>query len=273
MTAMFFGSFVLGCGQAPQEEVLTITGSTSFQPALMECARMFEESHAGVRVIVNGGGSVAGVAAVLSGTAELGALSRSLSEEEQDDVFEFVPTVIAYDGIALVVNSENPVTNLTAPQIEGIFSGAIVNWKEVGGVEGAILPIRKNTGDGTQNVFEEHFELRKRVSSSMLTISSNVETLSTVERENGAIAFLSIGAVERAENSRTGVKYLLLDGVTPTVDNVKNRTYPLIRPLMLVSKGNPIGRGKEFIEFVLSPAGQKIMKREDFVPIEATEAK
>lgn len=271
----FLGAILIlplfGCGKKEPVARLNIAGSSTIQPALAECARLCESGNFGAKINVEGGGSLTGIATVMSGTADLGALSRALNEEEEQ--FDLVPTIIAYDGLAMVVNADNPIADLTETMVRGIFLGQIVNWSEIGGPDLRIVPIRKEKSHGTQKVFEEHFQLGKMMKADMLTIGPNSQAMLEIARDSGAIAFVSIGAIDRAEATGARIKRVSLGGVMPTKESVKDKTYPLTRPLLLITKGNPEPLEQKFIDFVLSPPGQAVFEREDFIRVGSAELK
>lgn len=262
----------VGCGSStdsqPQEQYdnnnnaelsgsIQIAGSTSVQPLSEELAMEFMSKHPKVKINVAGGGSGAGIKAAQEGTADIGASSRELKPEEKN-VKEFV---IAKDGIAVIVNPENPVSNLTIEQIRSIFSGEVTNWKDVGGSDAPITVVIREDGSGTRGAFEE-IVLGKDVKfTDKAIVQNSTGALRTaVSTTPDAIGFISLGSLNDE------VKALQVDGVSISKENILNNSYKLARPFIYMTKEEPTGLVKSFIDFVLSSEGQKIVER-DFIPV------
>jgi len=237
---------------------VTTSGSTTVQPVSERLAEAFMAIYPKVNVVVQGGGSSVGIKAATDGTVDIGASSRELKTAEKPGLVE---TVIAWDGIAIIAHPSQSIGNLTKQQIIDIFSGKITNWKEVGGADKKITVVSREEGSGTRGAFEELVltSANKMVATAILQ-SSNGAIKTTVAGDPAAIAYLSCGYIDAT------VKVVNVDGVAGTVANVKNGTYKIIRPLLYVTKGEPAGLGKEFIDFCLSDAGQQIVA-EDYITI------
>jgi len=239
---------------------ISIVGSTSVQPLAEELAKAFMADNPRVDITVAGGGSGAGIKAVQAGQAEIGTSSRELKEEERDGL---AVTVIAKDGIAVVVNPGNRITNLDLAQIAGIYGGRIKTWQDVGGADAPIVLVGREAGSGTRGAFEELVLGPKPAASNLIVQGSTGAVRQTVAVSKNAIGYISLGRVDRT------VKALKINGVIPSEADVLNKTYPIGRPFLLLTKGPPKGLVKEFIGFVLSAKGQSVVAQE-FVPVGET---
>lgn len=247
--------FVPGCGKGESHGV-NIVGSTSVQPFAELLAEEYLAKHVEENVEVQGGGSTAGLQAVVNGLADIGMCSRTLSTEE---AAEFQGAVIARDGLAIVVNPVNPVADLTTEQLRGLFSGTIRNWKEVGGLDGPVRPITREEGSGTRDSFVHLVMGKERISRRALTQESNGAMKELVKGDTAAIGYMSLGMVGDE------LKTVRVDGVEPTAANVLAGTYKLARPFLFVTQGEISPEARRFFDYVLSPEGQKALEAEGLV--------
>jgi len=243
------------CGRHDRQSV-NIVGSTSIQPFAELLAEDYMRKNPGERVEVQGGGSTAGLQAVANGLAAIGMCSRLLKAEEAG---QFTPTVIARDGLAVVVNPANPVSGLTLEQIRGLFSGRIRNWKDVGGKDGPVRPITREEGSGTRESFVNLVMAGERISRAALNQESNGAVKELAKGDPAAIGYMSLGLVG------TELKAVSIDGAQPTAQNVLAGKYKLVRPFLFVTQGTPGQRAQKFVNFVLSPEGQGILESEGLV--------
>ncbi|NPV26307.1 MAG: phosphate ABC transporter substrate-binding protein [Firmicutes bacterium] len=256
-------TLVVGCGTSSQSESdkskvteITIAGSTSVQPISEVLAQAFMAKHPEIKVNVQGGGSTAGIQAAKTGTANIGSSSRELKSEEKG----LVETMICKDGIAVVVNPKNEVKNLTIDQIRKIYKGEITNWKQVGGADKEINVVTREAGSGTRGAFEELVMGKDNpISSKAIVQNSTGAVRTTVAGDVNAIGYVSLASLNES------VKALSVDGVEPTVENVKNGTYKISRPFLYLTKEPPAGAVKTFIDFVMSPEGQSLIQKEGLV--------
>jgi phosphate transport system substrate-binding protein len=239
-----------------QTRAVSVVGSTSVQPFAELLAEEYATKNPHENVEVQGGGSTAGLQAVANGLADIGMCSRSLSPAEAG---EFTATIIARDGLAIVVNPANPVSNLTTAQLCGIFSGSIQNWKEVGGQDGPVRPITREEGSGTRESFVHLVMAKERISRRALTQESNGAVKELVKGDLAAIGYMSLGLVGRE------LKAVQVDGVEPTSANVLAGTYKLARPFLFVTKGSIGPEARGFFDYVLSPESQKTLETEGLV--------
>ena len=236
---------------------ITEAGSTTVQPVAESLAAAFMAKYPDITVVIQGGGSSTGVKSAAEGTVDIGAASRELKESEIGTVVEHV---LARDGIAIVAHPSQSVSNLTKEQVMQIFSGEITNWSEVGGANEDINVVSREEGSGTRAAFEEMVMGDALITATAILQPSNGAVRTTVAGDPNAIGFLSFGYID------SSVKALSIDGVAGTVANAKNGTYPIVRPLLFLTKGQPTGIVKEFIDFCLGPEGQAIVA-EDYIPV------
>ena len=236
---------------------INIAGSTSIQELAEQLGEAFGEvTSGGVLVNVQGGGSGAGVTSATDGVADIGTVSRELKDDEKGGLNEYT---IAVDAIALVVNPNNTVENLTSEQVTAIFKGEIANWSEVGGPDAPITVINREAGSGTRGAFGELLELEKDgeysyFTADAVTFDSTGKVKAEVAKNESAIGYISLGSVDDT------VKDVQLDGKQPTIENIKTGDYALQRPfLMVTNKANESELGKAFIDWALSDEGQGIV--------------
>lgn len=249
--------FITGCSQVDSGRKITIAGSTSIEPFADKWAEVYMEKYPYTIVNVQGGGSSAGIQAVQSGVADIGTSSRELKPEEKD----LNEIIIAYDGLAIIVNSDNNINYLTIKQVKQIFSGQIRNWQEFGGNNKVITVVTREDGSGTRGTFQELVMENERIFKGAIVQDSNGTVREIVANDPNAIGYISLGLV----NDK--VKALSLDGIIATDENIINKKYMLVRPFLFVTKNTPTGAVKNFIDFVLSQEGQKLIKEEGLIPV------
>jgi len=269
-----------GCGSSAEKNVdvnknsaineeglkghVTLVGSTSVTPVAQEIAEAFMKKNPNVKVDVQGVGSSAGIKAAHDKTADLGMSSRNLKSGEKE--WNLDEHIIAFDGIAVVVNPKNTVSELTKEQVRDIFEGKIKNWKELGGVDKEILVISREAGSGTRGAFEELLELQKKnsdgkkvsaVVKEALVAEGNGAVKANVAKKEYAIGYLSLSYVDST------VKTVNIDGYDPTVENIIAGKYNISRPFLLLSNGELSDVAKAYLDFVLSEEGQNIVAKKN----------
>ena len=245
----------VGCDSASRRSV-GLLGSTSLQPFAEVLGEHYAKKTPGQFVEVQGGGSTAGLQAASHGLADIGMCSRALTAEE---IRHFTPILIARDGLAIVVNAENPVVGLSLGQLRALFAGRVLNWKDVGGKDGPVRPITREEGSGTRESFVRLVMGDDRISRRALTQESKGAVKELVKGDLSAIGYMSLGLVGNE------LKALRVDNVQPTVKNVLAGSYTLVRPLLFVTKGAPGPAAQKFVDFVLSPEGQGLLEAEGLV--------
>lgn len=246
-----------GCGSRGRNTI-TLAGSTAFQPFAEKLAEHYLTIHPEASVNVQGGGSAVGIQAALSGAAQIGMADLVQLPEEAKAL---TATVVARDGIAIVVHPANPVSGVTATQARDIFVGRITNWKELGGPDAGIRVICREEGSGTRRSFDQLVLGGDRVSPQALFQNSNGTVREAVANDPNSVGYVSIGLVNKK------VKALLWNGVAATNEDVRNGTYPLARPIYFLTRGEPAPPVRQFIDFVLSTKGQEILAAEGLIRV------
>ncbi len=242
---------------------LTLTGSSTLAPLVAEIGKRFEALHSAVRVDVQSGGTSRGIADARAGTAEIGMVSRELTADERADLLGHA---IARDGVCMIVNAENPVSELSDQQIVGIYLGRITRWSEVGGPEAEITVVNKAEGRATLAVFSEHFGIDPQAIQADVVIGENEQGILTVAGDPHAIGYVSIGTAETEARGGAQIRLLPIGGVPASSASLESGRYALARPLQLVTLGPPDGLSHAFIEYCRSSAVHDLVRELGFVP-------
>jgi len=248
----------------PTAEISTVsvTGSTTVQPLAEKLAEAFMTENTGIRIDVQGGGSSVGVKAAGEGTSNIGMASREIKDSEMVDFPNLKVFVIARDGIAIVAHPDTKVSDLTVEQVRDIFSGKVTNWKEFGGEDQNIVVVSREEGSGTRAAFEEMVMGKDvMITASAILQPSNGSIRTTVSTTPFSIGYMSFGYLDET------VKSLSINGVAPTEQNAADGTYPIVRPLNMLTNGEPTGAVKAFLDFILSEAGQKLVSEDGYIPV------
>jgi phosphate transport system substrate-binding protein len=266
VVVILIGAYAAGFFGGDQEiETLSVTGSTTVLPIVQLTAEKYMDLHSTVNILVSGGGSSVGVKSVGEGTADMGMASRDMKDEEKTSYPDVKPIVVARDGIAVIVHPSNPVSSLTVEEIKGIYKGIYTNWSELGSDDMEIVVIGRDSASGTREFFWTEVMDKEDFVATMLEKNSNGAVKQTVSQTPGAIGYVGLGYIDetvKAVKVREGSRE-----IEPTVENVKNGSYPISRSLYLLVKGEPTGLAKDFIDFILSEEGQRIVEEEGFVPV------
>lgn len=248
---------------APTIEKLVLTGSSTVAPLAVEIGKRFESLHGNVRVDVQTGGSSRGISDARAGLADIGMASRALKDNERD----LLSFTIALDGISIILHKTNPVNALDKQQIIDIYTGKITHWKTVGGNDAPITVVNKAEGRSTLELFLHYFGLKNTDVKPHVVIGDNQQGIKTVIGNPGAIGYVSVGTAEYEAGQGAAIKLLPLAGIAASVENVRNRSFPLSRPLNLVTRAEPAGLTKTFIEFARSPEVNDLIEAQYFVPV------
>jgi phosphate transport system substrate-binding protein len=241
---------------------VTVSGSTTVQPLAEKLAEAFMTANTGVRVDVQGGGSSVGVKAAGQGTSNIGMASREIKESEMIEFPNLNVVVIARDGIAIVAHPDTPISGLTVEQVRDIFSGKIANWKDLGGEDQNIIVVSREEGSGTRGAFEEMVMGEDAlIAATAILQASNGSIRTTVATTPNSIAYLSFGYLDDT------VKSISISGIAPTEPNAADGSYPIVRPLNMLTNGEPAGNVKAFLDFILSEAGQKLVVEDGYIPV------
>ncbi|ADQ07289.1 phosphate binding protein [Caldicellulosiruptor hydrothermalis 108] len=257
LSLLLFGCKNVGNEAQKSKNSITVAGSTSVQPLADDLAKAFMEKHPDTKIEVQGGGSGVGIKSAKDGVADIGTSSRELKPEEKG-LHEYK---IAIDGIAIVVHPSNPIDNLSADQIKDIYTGKIKNWKDVGGKDAQIVVVTREEGSGTRGAFEELVMGGSSISDSAVVQPSTGAVKQSVSQDPNAIGYISMGVLD------SSVKAVKIEGVEATEDNVKNGKYKLQRPFLFLTKDEPQGLVKEFIDFALSNEGQTIVEKYHYIKV------
>jgi phosphate transport system substrate-binding protein len=255
ITVMLVGMLaVAAMGNGTIKETINIVGSTSVQPLAEKLAEAFMQKDTGVKITVQGGDSAIGMKRIMAGATDIGACSRELKPEEQD----LYSTRIAQDGIAVIVNKTNPVTNLSREQLKKIYSGEYQNWKAVGGPDRKIIAVNREIGSGTRESFEELVMGKYQINSGDFPVQPSTGAVQL------AVAFIkeTVGYASLGSLDLKVVKTVAIDNISCTGTNILTKKYKLQRPLLFVTKEAPAGKVGAFINWVLGVEGQKIVVKE-----------
>jgi phosphate transport system substrate-binding protein len=252
-------------GGALAAESIVIKGSTTVLPIAQGTLEAFMKANPGVQISLSGGGSGEGIKALIDKTTDIATSSREIKDKEielaKSKGVNPVAHVVAFDAIIPVVHPKNKVTNLSIDQLSQIYQGKITNWKEVGGEDLQIVVISRDSSSGTFESWD-HFVMKKaKVTPRAQMLASNGALVTAVAKNKYAIAYLGIGYVNKS------VKPLIVNGIKASVQTAMSREYPMSRELYMYTNGEPEGSMAKYIAFVKSPAGQKIVAKEGFVPI------
>jgi phosphate transport system substrate-binding protein len=290
LVAVFVSTTCFGA----EDQRITVAGSSTVRPIVQKASEAFCKANPQVKFIIGGGGSGHGVKSAGTSKVKLGMASRDLKDKETKQYKDLVPIKVGLDGIAVIINGKNPITKITRQQVQDIYTGKITNWKDVGGADTPILLISKEEGRSTLELFLKYFGLEgkeiaqgkrkvmvhrikppkgskasddgySKVTATL--IGPNRQALGYISTKPTAIAYVSVGTAQEVAAKGGRIKLLELDGVKATVANVASETYPLRRPLNVITKGPAEGDVKKFIDFILSDAGQKIVNGLEFVPL------
>jgi phosphate transport system substrate-binding protein len=248
-------------------EKLVIKGSDTLGAKLVpQLAEQFKAQHPGTTFDIAAEGSTTGIAAIIDGTAQIGMSSRRAKPAEVGAAsakgVQMKPTIVAYDGIAVIVNSGNPIKSLTKKQVEQIFTGEVTDWSGVGGSGGKISVYTRNTSSGTYSDFKELAMKKRDYAGGSQKMAGNEQIAAEVGKNPNGVGYVGL-----AYTKASGIKVMSIDGVLPSVQTVHAKTYPYARPTFYYTNGEPNGLAKQFLDFTISGAGQKIVGQVGFVPI------
>jgi len=257
--------------EAPAAEAqgIFLKGSDTVLPLAQAEAEDFMIAYPEKSVTVTGGGSGVGIAALIDGEVDIATASREMKADEIEAAkangINPVENTIAIDGISVIVNPENPVSELTFDQLRGIYNGSISNWKDVGGEDKSIVVISRDSSSGTYEYFKEAVLLGDEYRPDALTQPATGGIVSEVSQNPNAIGYIGVAYLDES------IKALSLDGGNgseyPSSENIISGAYPLSRPLYFYTDGEPSGLTKEFIDYVMSEDGQSLVLEIGYFPI------
>lgn len=263
-------------GAAPDSGSLQILGSETMRPVVTACAEAFMTRHPQADIIVRGGGSGDGVAALLHGMADIGMTSRPLTAKERDYAasrgIDLAVWELALDGVAIVVHASNPLAALPLDRLRAVFTGQIGNWRELGGGDRAILVYGRAAGSGTASLFTEKVLAGEAEAPGAQKLATNEAIVAEVAARPDAIGYTGLGAVRNA-GSRIRLVALGPDAaspaVLPTPENLRAGAYPLGRNLSFGTAGTISATARAFIETCAGPNGHALIQRAGYVPVQA----
>ena len=259
-------SLFAGCGQKANDNgtttggTVSTDGSTSMEKVIGALGESFIEANSGTTFTYNPTGSGSGIQAVSEGRCDIGLSSRALKDDEKASGLK--ETIVALDGIAIIVNPQNPVKDLSLEQIAKIYTGEITNWKDVGGEDAEIVLIGREAGSGTRDGFESITET-KDACQYRQELTSTGDVITTVSQNPNAIGYASLAAI------KDSVKALTVNGVAPTEATVKDGTYLVQRPFVLVTKEGAAlsDTAQKFFDFATSADAASIISAAGAVPV------
>src|ERR1700712_3833887 len=243
---------------AAHADKLVIKGSDTLGAKLVpQLAAQLKAQTTGTTFDIAAEGSTTGIAAITDGTAQIGMSSRRAKPAEvaaaSGKGVNMKPTIVAYDGIAVIVNQGNPIKGLSKKQVEQIFTGEVTDWSALGGSGGKISVYTRNTSSGTYSDFKELAMKKRDYAGGSQKMAGNEQIAAEVGKNPNGIGYVGL-----AYTKAGGIKVMPIDGVLPSVQSVHAKTYPYARPTFYYTNGDPTGLAKQFLDFTISAAGQKI---------------
>ena len=247
---------ILAMSFTSNSSTINIVGSTSVQPTAEKLVEVYKESHPDSNINVQGGGSSVGIKSAQDGSAEIGTSSKELDDNEKQglEVYE-----LGNDGIVIAVHPENSVSDLSTEELKGIFSGEITNWDEVGGNDGEINLITREEGSGTLDAFKSIVMGDSELKNDAIVQSSTEAVKQSVSQDPNAIGFVSFAHMS------DDVKAISVNGIIPSEETIADNSYELQRPFLFMTHGEPTGEVKEFIDWVMSEEGSKVLYEEKII--------
>ncbi len=271
------GSRTVEAGAPALTKTIEDIGSDTIVNLALAWAEAYQKVKPDIRISVSGGGSGTGLAALINGTADIANASRKIKDEERADAekngIQPVEIEIARDAIAVIVHPGNPVTQLTLQQISAIYSGQITNWREVGGEDRPIVRLSRESNSGTHVYFlEEVVRLGQKDNKTLfspdtLLLPSSEGITAEVRQNPNAIGYDGLGYVTPDVQTLAVARRPGDPAVKPSIESVNNGTYPIARPLFMYTPGEPAGEVRQYLDWILGPAGQQIVGQLGFVPL------
>jgi len=254
-----------------QKQTIKISGSTTLLPIVQAAADTYMKAHPDADIQISGGGSGVGIQAIGAKTVDIGMTSREVTAAEMTKYPSFVVTAVAQDGVAIVVNPANTIPYITLDQAKGIYLGKITKWSEITGADvpgtnNQIVIVGRDSASGTRTYFDQTVLGTATATNKMLEKNSNGAVLQTVAQTPGAVGYISIGFVSK-DVKALPIWYNAQKIISPTLANVKDLSYPMSRNLYVITNGQPTGLAGDFIKYILSADGQKIVVDQGYVAL------
>ena len=265
-TILLLAAALLATGASAADK-LVIKGSDTLGAKLVPMlAEDYKAKNPGVTFEIAAEGSTTGIAAITDGTAQIGMSSRRAKPTEISAAtakgVSMKPTIVAFDGIGVIINGGNPLASLTKRQVEQIFAGDITDWSQVGGAAGKISIYTRNTSSGTYSDFKDLAMKKRDYASSSQKMAGNEQIAAEVAKNPNGIGYVGLAYL-----SDPGIKTVSIEGLMPTEATVLAGKYPYSRPTFYYTNGEPTGEAAKFVEFTLSDEGQKTVRKVGFVPV------
>ncbi len=263
--SILFLAALAAAGFARADSKLVIKGSDTLGAKLVPSLKeAYVAKNAGVTFEIAAEGSTTGIAAIIDGTAQIGMSSRRATPVEMSQAqakgVTLRPTVVALDGIGVIVNANSPIAKLTKRQVEQIFAGDITDWSAVGGSPGKISVYTRNTSSGTFKDFKDLAMNKRDYAPSSQKMAGNEQIAAEVAKNPAGVGYVGLAYIHDP-----GVKAVSIDGALPTKESVLKMTYPLARPTFYYTNGEPAGEAAKFLDFTLSDEGREIVEKTGFV--------
>jgi phosphate transport system substrate-binding protein len=255
-----------GCSSVQQQNTIRISGSDTMLKLMQELATVYMLKNPDVAIYVNGGGTAAGIENLISGNADICTASRYLKPEEGRKLAEYYGSLglyylIAKDALSIYLNKNNPVRSISSAQLRDIYNCSITNWSEMGGNDAPIQLVLRPASSGTHYYFKEHVLLGDEYCEKNAIFKTTTdEVLKYVETNENAIGYGGVGF-------KNGVKHVRIDNINPEIRNARNDKYPITRYLHLFTTNQPRGKIKDFINWVLSPEGQRVINNSGYISL------
>ncbi|MGW1771998.1 phosphate ABC transporter substrate-binding protein [Streptomyces sp. NPDC002104] len=271
--ALLLAALMTGCADstdAAGSAALQASGSTTVAPVAADAAEALKPKGLNITVATQGG-SAGGISQLGAGQINVALSSKPLSDQDRKTYpkVDFVSTQIGSDAVGIIVTKEvadGGVKSLTKEQVKGLFEGKITNWSAVGGPDLKVFVYDKEPGRGTREVLDKFVYAGEKPppppqSDNYAVVGGNLETLNKLKSTRGSVGPLSTGFIE----GHAELVAVPLEGVAPTLENVKSSKYPMTRPLFMITNGQPKGSTKQYIDYVLSPEGQKLLPKHGYL--------
>lgn len=270
---------VAGCSRKGKDSpsVLQIKGSDTMVNLTQAWAEEYMKRNPGTSIAVTGGGSGTGISSLISNTCDIAQVSREMKNAEiqlaRGKGIEPKKIVVALDGLAVIVHPSNPVTSLTLDQLADIYTGKVTSWAQLGGKDEKIVLLSREVKSGTHVYFKEHVlqhgdaTNKAEFTPQALLLPSSQAIADEAAQNTSAIGYYGMGYISPKVKVVHVAKSATEPAVAPTIESVQNGAYPISRPLIMYTKGEPAGIAKAFLDFVESKEGQDVVRRLDFVPV------
>jgi phosphate transport system substrate-binding protein len=241
---------------------LVVTGSSTVYPLMTDIVRRFKRLNPGVSIDVRSGGSAKGIADLRGGVSDIAMVSRQLADHERD-LFAFP---LCRDGAAIVVHRSNPLTGLSSQQLSELLTGHLTDWKQLGAHPGAIKVAWRTEGQAIPELIQQQLRLRPEEIRSHTTFFENADAIGFVANDRNAVTAVALGVAERSVKSGVAIKLLAYQGVPASTRAIRDRTYSLSRPLILVTRSTPTALQKRLVDYAASGAVTDLHEKHGFVP-------